>query len=362
MKWPGITGEQLALLVQHSPMLIWRAGLDAGCDYFNETWLEFTGRPLAQELGDGWADGVHAGDLGRCLSIYRDHFARRQPFTMEYRLRRHDGQYRYVLDRGVPFSDDDGQFGGFVGGCIDIHDRRELDRQRAQFHALIAHELRTPLTSMATIVETIRRKGMKAQPVGDEMYERFNAQVDRLAALIEDLSEVATLEEGRELPVTKTRVDLAAIVRDVVVVYRDAAEARSAERRPTFAVAGLDEGADGCFVMGDRRRLEQVLGNVLDNAMKYSPHGGEIAVTLAVADGRARLVVSDRGIGIPTAELAAVGRRYYRATNAAMTNYPGLGLGLSLCKELVERHDGQLTVTSTLDEGTTVAIDLPVVA
>ena len=240
MKWPGITGEQLALLVQHSPMLIWRAGLDAGCDYFNDTWLEFTGRPLTQELGNGWAEGVHADDLARCLAIYGDHFARRRPFTMEYRLRRHDGHYRYVLDRGVPFDDALGQFGGFVGSCIDIHDRRELDRQRAQFHALIAHELRTPLTSMATIVETIRRKGMKAQPVGDEMYQRFNAQVDRLAALIEDLSEVATLEEGRALPVTKTRVDWAAIVRDVVVIHRDAAAVRSAERRPTFTIDGVD--------------------------------------------------------------------------------------------------------------------------
>ncbi len=341
-------------------MMIWRAGLDAQRDYCNDTWLEFSGRTLAQEAGEGWIESVHADDRDKCLAIYRDHFARRRPFELEYRLRRHDGHYRYILDRGVPYEGDDGgQLAGFVGSCIDVHERRELDRQRAQFHALIAHELRTPLTSMATIVETIRRKGIKGQPVGDEMYLRFNAQVDRLAALIEDLSEVATLEEGRALPVQKTRVDLAAIVRDVVVVYRDAAQARSAERRPTFTVDAVD---DGCFVAGDRRRLEQVLGNLLDNAMKYSPHGGEITVTLAVADGRARLVVGDRGIGIPAAELTVVGRRYYRATNAAMTSYPGLGLGLSLCKELVERHDGQLTVTSALGQGTTVAIELPTIA
>ena len=340
-------------------MLIWRAGRDAQCDYFNDTWLEFTGRSLAQEIGEGWAESVHADDCDRCLALYRDHFARRQPFAMEYRLRRHDGHYRYVLDRGVPFDGDDGQFAGFVGSCIDIHDRRELDRQRAQFHALIAHELRTPLTTKSTIVETIRRKGIKGQPVGDDMYERFNAQVDRLAALIEDLSEVATLEEGQALPVTKTRVDLATIVRDVVVVYRDSAQARSVERRPTFVLDAID---DGCFVAGDRRRLEQVLGNLLDNAMKYSPHGGQITVSLAIVAGRAQLVVDDRGIGIPAAELAVVGRRYYRATNAAMTSYPGLGLGLSLCKELVERHDGQLTVTSVLGQGTTVAIELPVIA
>jgi PAS domain S-box-containing protein len=354
-----LTGEQYRLLIQHSPSMIWRAGRDTECDYFNETWLAFTGRTLAQETGTGWAEGVHAEDLARCLGIYRDHFARRQSFEMEYRLRRHDGEYRYVRGRGVPFNDGNGEFGGFIGSCNDIHEQRELDRQRAQFHALIAHELRTPLTSMSTVVETIRRKGLKAQPVGEEMYERFNSQVDRLAALIENLSEVATLAGGCELAIVKARVDLAAIVRDVVAVHRESVETRSQERRPTFTTRGLDE---TCLVDGDRRRLEQVLGNLLDNAVKYSPDGGEIRVSLGAQAGCAALVVSDHGIGIPAPELSAIGRRYYRATNAAMTNYPGLGLGLSLCKELVERHGGQLSVQSRVGQGTTVVVDLPTVA
>ena len=115
--------EQYRLLVESSPVMIWRSGLDAKCDYFNETWLAFTGRTFAQELGDGWAEGVHRDDLDRCVGIYRDHFARCAVFEMEYRLRRHDGAYRYIFDRGVPFFDEAGAFTGFIGSCVDVEER-----------------------------------------------------------------------------------------------------------------------------------------------------------------------------------------------------------------------------------------------
>ena len=115
--------DQYRLLVESSPVMIWRAGLDAKCDYFNETWLAFTGRTFEQEWGDGWAEGVHPGDLDRCVGIYRDHFARHAIFEMEYRLRRHDGVYRYIFDRGVPFVDEAGRFAGFIGSCVDVDDR-----------------------------------------------------------------------------------------------------------------------------------------------------------------------------------------------------------------------------------------------
>jgi PAS domain S-box-containing protein len=115
--------DQYRLLVESSPVMIWRSGLDAKCDYFNETWLAFSGRTFEQELGDGWVEGVHPDDLDRCVGTYLDHFARRAAFEMEYRLRRHDGVYRYIFDRGVPFLDESGAFGGFIGSCVDVDER-----------------------------------------------------------------------------------------------------------------------------------------------------------------------------------------------------------------------------------------------
>lgn len=112
-------------IFQDFPALIWRAGTDKLCDYFNSTWLSFTGRTLEQELGNGWAEGVHPDDLARCLQIYTAAFDRRESFSMEYRLRHHSGEYRWILDCGQPYFDLDGEFLGYIGSCYDITESKQ---------------------------------------------------------------------------------------------------------------------------------------------------------------------------------------------------------------------------------------------
>lgn len=106
---------------------VWRSGPDAKCDYFNRAWLDFTGRTLEQEIGDGWSKGVHPDDLDACLGDYLRAFAASESFVLEYRLRRHDGKYRWVVDHGAPFSDEMGKFQGYIGTCYDITERREVE-------------------------------------------------------------------------------------------------------------------------------------------------------------------------------------------------------------------------------------------
>jgi PAS domain S-box-containing protein len=108
-----------------SPVMVWMSGTDRLCYYFNKSWLDFVGRPLEKEAGNGWAENVHADDFDRCLQIYVSSFDVRRPFQMEYRLRHHSGQYRWILDCGIPRFAPDGTFEGYVGGCLDIHDRKE---------------------------------------------------------------------------------------------------------------------------------------------------------------------------------------------------------------------------------------------
>lgn len=121
----GLTREEYKLLVERAPIMIWRSDVTMGCDYFNEVWLSFTGRSMEQETGNGWAEGVHPEDFDRCLKIYVDHFTRREVFEMEYRLRRFDGAYRWVFDRGVPYADAGGDFKGYIGSCIDVTESKE---------------------------------------------------------------------------------------------------------------------------------------------------------------------------------------------------------------------------------------------
>ena len=115
---------QFRVLADHAPVLIWRADLSMGCDFFNKPWLEFTGRRLEQELGHGWVEGVHPDDRDRCLQTYTEAFAARREFSMDYRLRRHDGAWRWLLDKGRPF-EVAGQFAGFIGSCVDYTDTRQ---------------------------------------------------------------------------------------------------------------------------------------------------------------------------------------------------------------------------------------------
>jgi diguanylate cyclase (GGDEF)-like protein/PAS domain S-box-containing protein len=110
--------------------MIWRSNLTTECDYFNKTWLDFTGRTFEQEYGFGWAEGVHPDDYNRCVDIYLSSFKNKEKFEMDYRLKRYDGQYRWINDRGVPFCNKNGEFAGFIGSCIDITDKVEGQRLR----------------------------------------------------------------------------------------------------------------------------------------------------------------------------------------------------------------------------------------
>lgn len=134
--------DEYAILVEQSPILIWRADLSMGCDYFNERWLKFTGRSMEQEIGNGWTEGVHAEDFDRCLKIYTESFAKREIFEMEYRLRRADGVHRWLFDRGVPFFEENGAFAGYIGSCTDITERVEAQQALERHHASELSQLR----------------------------------------------------------------------------------------------------------------------------------------------------------------------------------------------------------------------------
>ncbi len=145
-----VSEERFRMMANAAPVLIWIAGLDKACNWFNKVWLDFTGRSLEQEAGNGWTEGVHPNDLQRCLDIYISHFERRENFQMEYRLRRHDGEYRWIADHGVPLVDSEGNFSGYIGSCIDVTDSHwsisqlqdtllELEDKTARLEAILEY-------------------------------------------------------------------------------------------------------------------------------------------------------------------------------------------------------------------------------
>jgi PAS domain S-box-containing protein len=124
----ALSAAEYRILVEQAPIMVWRANTSTECDYFNDRWLLFRGRTMEQEIGNQWAEGVHPEDLQNCLKTYLGFFQRREPFEMHYRLQRADGAYRWIFDRGVPFLADNGDFGGYIGSCIDVTARVEAQR------------------------------------------------------------------------------------------------------------------------------------------------------------------------------------------------------------------------------------------
>jgi PAS domain S-box-containing protein len=350
-----LTGDHYRLLVENAPVLLWRARTDGGRDYVNERWLAFTGRPVEQELGDGWRDGIHAEDRERCLDVQADHLRRRSAFEVEYRLRRRDGVYRRMVDCGVPFESADGIFGGFIGSCVDVEDRRQIERAKATFLGLLAHEIRTPLTSIRAFSEVVRRRVARGERVDLEIFGRLDQQVDAVAELTRDLSDAALREIGGELALALAPIDLADVVRDGVARFM-ARLGRTVIGRISFDV----NLAVGEMPMhGDRARLGQLVRHILDNAVKFMPRGGTVQVTLTTDGAHHRLSVRDEGIGVREEDLPRLTEPYFRGGNVDAEHYPGVGLGLSLSRDVVERHSGELRITSTLDVGTIVEVVLP---
>ncbi|HEX5715951.1 MAG TPA: PAS domain-containing protein [Thermoanaerobaculia bacterium] len=133
--------ERFRIMAESAPVFVWMSGKDRLCEWFNPPWLEFRGRTLEQEIGHGWEEGIHPDDLDRCWDAFYSVYEARREFSVEYRLLRHDGEYRWMLTRGIPRFGADGELAGYIGSVIDIHDRRRAEQERI----LLIDEMRQAL-------------------------------------------------------------------------------------------------------------------------------------------------------------------------------------------------------------------------
>ena len=194
--------ERFRLVANTAPVMIWMAGPDKLRDYFNKPWLDFTGRPIDAELGSAWAEGVHPEDLARCFDTYTNSFERHEPFEMEYRLRRHDGEYRWIIDLGVPRFHANGSFAGFIGSCLDVTERKlaqealsSVSRRLIEAHeeerTWIARELHDDINQrMALLAVNINQL---EQGLPDSAFELRNRLQEKGKQLVEITSEIQAL-------------------------------------------------------------------------------------------------------------------------------------------------------------------------
>ena len=340
------------------PALIWRSRLDKLCDYFNKTWLEFTGRSMEQEFGNGWAEGVHPDDFDFCVQTYVAAFDKRESFLMEYRMKNALGEYRWIRDFGRPFYDVDNTFLGYIGSCYDITEIKdneirltELNITKDKFFSIIAHDLKSPFNAILgfsehLLTEVEEKRYDKVAEYAQIILQSSNRAMD----LLSNLMQWALSQSGR-LGFHPEPFDMVNLIRELTLSMHDNAALKSIiieNRLPSNAL-----------VYADKAMVSTILRNLASNAMKFTRPGGQIMISLANSQNECIVSVQDNGVGIQKERINTLFNLHESCSTPGTLKEKGTGLGLILCKEFVEKNGGSIRVESTEDVGSTFSFSLP---
>jgi two-component system, chemotaxis family, CheB/CheR fusion protein len=344
--------QRFHTLSDQAPVMIWMTDESQNTNFVNKRWLEFTGKSAEQEIGVGWYDGIHPDDKDAFLQIYNNAHRDHKEFQADYRLRRHDGQFRWILAHGVPRYTGSELFIGHIGTCIDINDRIELEKQKDDFMGIASHELKTPVTSIKAYTQILHEKFKKLNDDASAgMLDRLNTQIDKLTGLINTLLDVARVQSGQ--------LELSPEYFEVVPFVNEITE----EMQRTTAKHKIDihlEIGEHVQVFADRARTAQVLNNLVSNAIKYSPDAKRILVKVHPENEHMVFSVQDFGIGIQKDHQHKIFERFYRVGDHAGNKIGGLGLGLYISAQIVRQQGGDIRLSSEHGKGSEFSFSLPV--
>jgi PAS domain S-box-containing protein len=375
------TESRFRQMADTAPVMIWLSRADGLTEWVNRTWLQFTGKSLNEIVAEGIQESIHSEDRERHAEVYRRSLASRQPFRVEYRLCRHDGEFRWVLDTGVPRFEDPETFSGFIGSVIDITERKVVENEResrleveraarteadalrlaaeqanvakAQFLAAMSHELRTPLNAIAGYVELLEM-GVRGQLNRAQLDDlaRIRRNQRHLLGVINNILNFAKVEAGHvDFQIEDVALD------DLLEGMRSLIEPQREAKQLSYRCEVPDR---SLVVRSDADKVQQILLNLLSNAIKFTPPGGGIIVRAERSNDDAAIRVQDTGRGIPSEKLDAIFEPFVQVDQHLTREGQGTGLGLAISRDLARAMGGDLTVVSELGRGAEFTLTLPI--
>lgn len=351
-------------LADSGEALIWKSGLDKMCYYFNEPWLKFTGRTLEQEKGNGWTEGVHSEDFNRCLGTYVNAFDKQESFSMEYRLKNPQGEYRWIIDIGTPNYNYNQQFIGYIGHCFDITERKNIEKEmelknqelsilnaeKDKFFSIIAHDLRSPFNGFMGLTQILSDDLPNLTQEEISQYaESMKSSAINLYQLLENLLEWARSKRGL-IPYNPKPNNTKTLINNAILPLIDSAIEKD--------ITIINKATDFTLI-ADEYMISSVIRNIVSNALKYTHKGGLIEIQSSINKGNIEITISDNGIGMCPKlvnNLFNIGAQTNRkGTNGEASS----GLGLILCKDFINQHNGLIWAESEEKIGTKFHISIP---
>ena len=341
-------------LADSMPQIVWTARPDGYLDYYNEKWFEFTGMNREEFENEDWIDILYPDDKHRVQEAWKKSIKTGNSFDIEYRFKdvKNPGSFRWFLGRAVPVKNEEGKIIQWIGTNTDIHEFKVLEKQKDDFLGIASHELKTPLTSIKLYAQLLQRLLSKEGNTKAADYaSKVENQINRLNSLVADLLDVTKMQNGK-MQFSKTAFDFNEMIGEVIQELQLSTPTHKLE---------LHLGDVG-IVSCDRERISQVVSNLITNAIKYSPYSETVNISTQINEkDEVELCVQDFGIGMPEDKKAKVFEQYYRVSGDEQNTFPGLGLGLYIAAQIVERSNGKIWVESTLGEGSTFCFSLPLV-
>lgn len=329
-----------------SPTALWMSDVDGNLVYVSQKWLNWSNSSLAENQMDGWLKIIHPEDVQFVSETYTRSVLERKSYEVDYRIVLSDGEERWVLATGFPRYEADNTFTGFVGSATDITRQKHLELQKDTFINTVSHELKTPISTIKGFGQLLN-KSKTVDDARDKKYlDRMLVQAERMDRLIQDLLDVSRISLGK-LNLNVKDFDLDTLISDVVqdlkLVF------------PTHELS-LSAGTN-CFIFGDPARIAQVITNLIDNAVKYSPEAKQVLIAVRCDEKSATVSVQDFGIGISRSNEPFIFDKFYQVNNVYKT--PGLGVGLYVSKEIIELMEGKIWFESKVGEGTIFSFQVP---